>query len=94
MKLTIYLYQTTVILIVKHYIPGVMKINTSIPKGVTIIDVCKMGSLRLANGRTDNDAIVGTKTFVNINGSSTDDYIICSPPLLSTFNSFHVLLIN
>ena len=54
-------------------------VNTS---GRTLIEFCKMCDIWIANGRAGDDDGVGDFTYMNYNGQSVIDYVICSTQLL------------
>ena len=56
--------------------------NTCNAQGKRLSDLCKMGGLRIVNGRVGNDKHKGTFTCYTHNGASTGDFILCSPPVL------------
>ena len=53
-----------------------------------------MSNLRIANGRIGKDASKGSVTCVKSRGSSTVDYVLCTPVLLNILNDFEVLPVN
>ena len=62
--------------------------------GRRILDICKMSNLRIANGRIGKDASKGSVTCVKSRGSSTVDYVLCTPVLLNILNDFEVYPVN
>ena len=62
--------------------------------GRRILDICRMSNLRIANGRIGKDASKGSVTCVKSRGSSTVDYVLCTPVLLNILNDFEVLPVN
>ena len=66
--------------------------NTEIPQitnryGKQIIELCTEAQLRILNGRTLGDS-KGKITFINHNGTSIDDYCICSSEFLQNIVNF------
>ena len=57
--------------------------------GKNILDICISSQIRILNGRTMGDTR-GKATFHGFNGSSIDDYCICSATLLGDVNNFCV----
>ena len=72
--------------------------NTSIHQstneyGKNVLELCIGLQLRILNGRTIGDT-VGRPTFHGYNGSSIDDYCICSADFMYAINKFQVLDFN
>lgn len=57
--------------------------------GKLVIDLCSEAQLRILNGRTLGDSR-GKITFLNHNGTSIDDYCICSSEFLPNIVKFNV----
>ena len=66
-------------------------VNTS---GRTLIEFCKMYDIRIANGRVGDDDGVGDFTYMNYNGQSVIDYVMCSSQLLQNMSCFKLLHFN
>ena len=66
-------------------------VNTS---GRTLIEFCKMCDIRIANGRVGDDDGVGDFTYMNYNGQSVIDYVMCSTQLLQKMSCFKLLDFN
>ena len=71
-----------------------VKRNTQIPQitneyGRMLLDICRGSQLRILNGRIVGDSL-GKATFHGYNGSSIDDYCICSSSLLKDVLFFQV----
>ena len=66
-------------------------VNTS---GRTLIEFCKMCDIRIANGRVGDDDGVGDFTYMNYNGQSVIDYVMCSTQLLQKMPCFKLLDFN
>ena len=58
--------------------------------GNNLLDICIGSQLRILNGRTIGDTI-GKPTFHGYNGSSIDDYCICSADFMNSIRYFKVL---
>ena len=50
-----------------------------------------MTGLRILNGSVCEDADIGNFTFVNLQGSSTIDFVLCKPCLFPLVSSFMIL---
>ena len=59
-----------------------------------VLDICKMPNLRIANGRIGKDTSKGLVTCIKSRGSSTVDYVLCTPVLLKIMNDFEVFPFN
>ena len=57
--------------------------------GRQLLELCTSSQLRILNGRVIGDTM-GRITFFNSQGTSIDDYCVCSEQLLSTVCSFEV----
>ena len=66
-------------------------VNTA---GRTLIELCKMCDIRTVNGRVGDDLGVGDYTYMNYNGQSVIDYVICSTQLLQKMSNFKLLDFN
>ena len=60
-------------------------------QGRRLLDICKMSSLRILNGRIGVDYNIGRITCVTYNGQSLVDYVLSSPSLMQSISSFDVL---
>ena len=58
--------------------------------GKNLLDICIGSQLRILNGRTIGDTI-GKPTYHGHNGSSIDDYCICSADFMNSVRCFKVL---
>ena len=58
--------------------------------GRKLLDVCKLNTLRTANGRLGSDKGVGKYTYVGSTGRNVIDYVIATPNLLNTISTFRV----
>ena len=68
--------------------------NTQIPQtnnsyGKSLLEICTSSQLRILNGRTIGDS-VGKATYHNYNGTTINDYCICSASFLNNILSFQV----
>ena len=57
--------------------------------GLMLLDICKQTGMRILNGRFDNDK-QGKYTFVGRSGSSLVDYVIATPNLFESVETFCV----
>ena len=55
-----------------------------------MLDVCKLNTLRIANGRLGSDRWIGKYTYVGSTGRSVFNYVIATPNLLNTISTFHL----
>ena len=58
--------------------------------GNLLLDLCKQSSLRILNGRISEDKNIGKYTFVNSNGSSVIDYVLCKHAMFRNIAFFSV----
>ena len=71
-----------------------MSRNTTIDQvtneyGKNLLEICIGSQLRILNGRTTGDT-AGRPTYHGYNGSSIDDYCICSADFMSSIRYFKV----
>ena len=59
-------------------------------QGKRLLELCKMCSLRITNGRIGADKNIGRYTCYTHNGTSTVDYLLCSPSIMSYITEFTV----
>ena len=60
-------------------------------QGRSVLDLCKMCNVRIANGRMHSDRNVGKFTLYTWNGASAVDMVLASPPLFTHIGDFEVL---
>jgi exonuclease III len=80
----------------KNYIADSMQVlrNTQIPQttnsyGKSLLEICTSSQLRILNSRTIGDS-VGKATYHNYNGTTINDYCICSASFLNNILNFQV----
>ena len=80
----------------KNYIADSMQVlrNTQIPQttnsyGKSLLEICTSSQLRILNSRTIGDS-VGKATYHNYNGTTINDYYICSASFLNNILNFQV----
>ena len=80
----------------KNYIADSMQVlrNTQIPQttnsyGKSLLEICTSSQLRILNSRTIGDS-VGKVTYHNYNGTTINDYYICSASFLNNILNFQV----
>ena len=62
-------------------------VNTA---GIKLLDLCRRSSLKIVNGRCDEDAGVGSFTNISRNGNCLIDYVLCSQELFPFISEFIV----